>query len=152
MNFFTQKQTSPLVTGALRRWERLESCLFLFTNLRVAECFAFCLKIAIDGTLVSGTRFLKIFFGRFSLVYLLRFIIQREVNVAQTRKVLRATRVIKNKKKDANWKKSFEDEEPKNKNLVSARTFQCDNEFKTELTGSVEGKEKHNEKEKYLSN
>lgn len=99
MNFFTQKQTSPLVTGALRRWERLESCLFLFTNLRVAECFAFCLKIAIDGTLVSGTRFLKIFFGRFSLVYLLRFIIQREVNVAQTRKVLRATRVIKNKKK-----------------------------------------------------
>lgn len=69
-------------------------------------------------------------------------------------KVLRTARAIKNKK--ARAKKTFWRRAAKNKKNISsarARTFQCDNKFKTELTAKrLREKKSTAEKEKYLSN
>lgn len=93
-------------------------CFYLQENLRAtAECFT--LKIAIDGSSEqdsSGSSNVLAF------VYLLCFINHHQCVLRES------SRVINNKKK------------PNEKLKSRQRTFQCDNKFKTELTGIAKEK------------
>lgn len=122
--FLTQNFSSCRVKNSSRL-----KILFLFTKLRVAEYFF--LKIAIDGYFVAKTSFMRII--NLSLI-----------SDKQTYSKF-STRDFTKPKNLWNWR-SDEKKKMKNRNLISARTFQCDNKLKTELTGIVKEKKEIEEK------